>query len=201
MFEILALTNRRLCPGDFSARLEALAASGLDALVLREKDLSPEDYRALAEQALALCREGGAELIVHRFVRTAESLGLARVHLPLGDLEALVREAGGVPAGLRAGVSVHSLEEARRAQSLGAGYLIAGHIFASPSKEGLPGRGLPFLAEICRALPLPVYAIGGVTAENIRAVREAGAAGACVLSPFMRGADLPALVKRLRAAL
>lgn len=60
------------------------------------------------------------------------------------------------------------------AQALGATYLLAGHIFDTSCKPGLPGRGLDFLAQVCAAVPLPVYAIGGITAETLPGVRRPG---------------------------
>ena len=63
-------------------------------------------------------------------------------------------------------------------------------IFLTPAcKPGLPGRGLDFLAQVCAAVPLPVYAIGGITAETLPGVRRAGARGACFRSGFMTCPD------------
>ena len=84
------------------------------------------------------------------------------------------------------GASCHSLEEAKEAQDLGCTYITAGHIFLTDCKKGLPGRGLPFLEEICKAVRIPVYAIGGISSQNIESVRKTGAAGACIMSGFMR---------------
>ena len=56
MSDILCVTSRSLCREDFLTRLERVAAAGRAGVILREKDLPPEDYRALAERALALCR-------------------------------------------------------------------------------------------------------------------------------------------------
>ena len=106
-----------------------------------------------------------------------------RIHLPLAVLEnnpALRREA------VLLGVSVHSPEEAKRAEALGADYATAGHVFATDCKRGIPGRGLDFLKATAAAVRIPVYAIGGISARNVAAVRGAGAAGACVMSGMMR---------------
>lgn len=75
------------------------------------------------------------------------------------------------------GASVHSPEEAREAQALGADYVTAGHVFATDCKRGLEPRGLEFLRETVNAVSIPVFAIGGISAENVKAVRKAGAAG------------------------
>ena len=85
------------------------------------------------------------------------------------------------------GCSVHSVQEAREAETLGADYLIAGHIYATDCKKGLPPRGLDFLEEICRSVSLPVYAIGGIRPdqEQIEKTLAAGARGLCVMSGAM----------------
>ena len=72
------------------------------------------------------------------------------------------------------------------AQRLGCTCVFAGHIFETDCKRGLKGRGLGFLKEVCRAAEIPVYAIGGISPENYGSVISAGAAGACVMSGFMR---------------
>ena len=99
------------------------------------------------------------------------------------------------------GASCHSVEDALLARKLGCTCLTAGHIFATACKPGLEPRGLEFLRAVCAAVDVPVYAIGGISPENIAAVREAGAAGACVMSGFMAAEDPAALMERLRDGL
>ena len=83
------------------------------------------------------------------------------------------------------GVSVHSLEEALSAQELGADYVVAGHIFDTPSHTLERGRGLKFLREICEKLSIKTYAIGGINFENLSAIKDAGAAGAYMMRGFL----------------
>ena len=195
MFELICVTSRALCGDDFIARLGALAGAGIDKIILREKNLSEHAYLALARQALAA---GGDRVILHHFPAVCEQLHVPRLHLSLGHLEqqpALAEHAQLL------GVSIHAPEEARRAAALGADYVTAGHVFATDCKRGLPGRGLDFLRETVQAVSIPVYAIGGIAADNLAAVRETGAAGACLMSGFMRCADPKQEIKRLRAAL
>ena len=95
MSDILCVTSRSLCREDFLTRLERVAAAGPAGVILREKDLPPEDYRALAERALALCRARGVPCILHSFPETAEALGERAIHLPLPLLRALPPERRG----------------------------------------------------------------------------------------------------------
>jgi thiamine-phosphate pyrophosphorylase len=94
------------------------------------------------------------------------------------------------------GVSCHSVEDSLEAKALGAGYITAGHVFATDCKKGLPPRGLDFLREVCQSVDIPVYAIGGISPENFSQVMEAGASGACVMSGFMKSAQPKELMSK-----
>ena len=83
------------------------------------------------------------------------------------------------------GASVHSVEEATEAVTLGATYLIAGHIFSTDSKKGVPPRGLSFLKQVCDAVSIPVFAIGGITRNDVNAIKATGAKGVCIMSEAM----------------
>ncbi len=197
MFEILAVTNRHLCTTDFLEQVERIAAAGVSSVILREKEMDEHAYEALLMQVAAVCSARGTACTPHHFADAARRAGAHRLHASLHDLEAaphLCEEFSVL------GVSVHSLEQAQRAQALGASYVCAGHIFETDCKKNTEPRGLPFLREICAALAIPVYAIGGIGPENVCAVQDAGAKGACLMSAFMK--EVPAhLMARFRAAL
>ena len=192
MFKLICVTQRTRCADDFIQRLGLLSAAGVDYIILREKDLPPADYLALARQAAAVCSD---RLILHSFPDACQALDLPRLHVPLPFLKANPTIRRTVQL---LGVSIHAPDEAREAEALGADYVTAGHIFDTACKQGLPGRGLDFLRETCAAVSLPVYAIGGIQAENIAAVQQAGAAGACVMSGLMTCSDPAAAVAALR---
>lgn len=184
MSDIVCVTARALCEWDFIGQLGKIAAAAPARIILREKELPESEYKALAEKAMEACGEYDTELTLHYFWKTAIELGAESVHLPLHVLRQL---SGGDKSHFRCiGASCHSVEEAVEAERLGAGYITAGHIFATDCKRGLEPRGLDFLRMICESVSLPVYAIGGITPENIASVRSCGASGACVMSGFMR---------------
>lgn len=195
MFELICVTSRVLCADDLIARIRALAVAGADKVILREKDLPEHAYLALARQALAA---GGEKVILHHFPAVCEALQAPRLHVSLHQLEQQPELREHVQL---LGASIHAPEEAVRAQALGADYVTAGHVFDTDCKRGLPGRGLDFLRQTAAAVDIPVYAIGGISAGNLAAVRGAGAAGACIMSGLMRCADPKAEIERLRAAL
>ena len=184
MSELICVTNRRLCAEDFLVRLKKIAEAKPGAVVLREKDLSGEEYLRLARQAKIICEQSGTRLILHNFSDVAAELGADSLHLPLPKLRELTASQRGNFKAL--GTSCHSVENVIEAQIIGCTYVFAGHIFETDCKRGIKGRGLEFLSEVCARAEIPVYAIGGISPQNYKSVIAAGASGACVMSGFMR---------------
>ena len=193
---MVCITNRHLFEHvetaggqpSFLARLERIDAAHPAAIVLREKDMEEGAYEALAGEVQAICHHYQVPFIAHTYARVAAQLGADALHLPLPLLRRL-RESGAALPALPAhlGTSCHSLEDVREAERLGCSYLVAGHIYATSCKPGLPPRGLAFLREVTAATELPVYAIGGITPARLREVLAAGAAGGCAMSSLMQG--------------
>lgn len=184
MSDLICITNRRLCNNNFLDQIEMIASAHPKAIVLREKDLAEKEYEQLARQVMQICQKHGTQCILHSFSNAAIALGATAVHMPLPLLQKMTLQEKSHFQII--GASCHSLEEAKEAQDLGCTYITAGHIFLTDCKKGLPGRGLPFLEEICKTVRIPVYAIGGISSQNIESVRKTGAAGACIMSGFMR---------------
>ncbi|MFQ8921005.1 MAG: thiamine phosphate synthase [Clostridium paraputrificum] len=183
MFKIIAVTNRKLCHIDFLEQIEALAKSEVDSIILREKDLSEDEYYVLAKNVLRICEKYNKECVLHNFVGVAKRLNYNKIHLSLPMLEKHHNEVKNFE---KVGVSIHSLEEGERAVTLGATYITAGHIFQTDCKKDLEPMGLAFLENICRGVDVPVYAIGGISKDNIKLVKETGAKGACLMSSLMK---------------
>lgn len=184
MSDLICITNRKLCSNNFLDQIEMIASAHPKAIVLREKDLSEKEYEQLARQVMQICQKHGTQCILHSFSNIATTLGATAVHMPLPLLQKMTPQEKSHFQII--GASCHSLEEAKEAQNLGCTYITAGHIFLTDCKKGLPGRGLPFLEEICKTVRIPVYAIGGISSQNMESVRKTGAAGACIMSGFMR---------------
>ncbi len=165
-------------------RIAEIAACRPDAVVLREKDLPEGEYLQLAGQVMELCEQHRVPCILHSFPAAAQTLHAEGLHLPLPLLRSMPEKSRRQFRML--GTSCHSLADALEAQSLGCTYLLAGHIFPTACKPDLPPRGLEFLTEICNAVPLPVYAIGGIAPGNFRLLETAGARGGCIMSGLMQ---------------
>lgn len=180
---VIAVSNRRLCSRPFLEQVERVLKLQPKAFLLREKDLAEEEYVKLAAEVKGLCEAYQVPLIPHFYPEAAQKLKIPVVHLPLWKFQELSGKWKG-----KAGVSVHSADEAKLAQELGASYITAGHIFATDCKKGLAPRGLSFLKEVCRQTDVPVYGIGGIRLDpaQIRTVLENGAAGVCIMSGMMQ---------------
>ena len=195
MSDILCVTNRKLCREDFLTRIKRIAACHPAGIILREKDRNPADYKKLAAAVMEICEQHGVRCILHSFPDVAISLQTDAIHLPLYLLRAMPQEQ---KAHFRIlGASCHSVEDAVEAQALGCTYITAGHVFETDCKKGLPGRGLEFLRSVCAAVDIPVYGIGGIDADNIALVRNAGANGACLMSSLMVTEDVAGLLKAM----
>ncbi len=177
------MTNRHLCHRDFLEQIDLLAATDVDGILLREKDLTEAEYEQLAGKVLAICNRYHKKCILHTYVEAAKRLACPNIHLPL---HLLMQYQGELGAFEQIGTSVHSVEEAVKAWEAGATYLTAGHVFETDCKKGLPGRGLSFLKNVCDAVDIPVYGIGGITPENLPQVLATGAVGGCMMSMAMQ---------------
>jgi thiamine-phosphate pyrophosphorylase len=209
---ICYVTGRKsLADGEVGAgvlgKIRAAIAAGVDWVQIREKDLSGRELLELAREAVAA--GGGARVIVNDRLDVALAAGAAGVHLGRESLRArdVVRwgrgGGGQAPADFLVGVSCHSLQEAREAESAGTAYIFFGPIFDTPSKRGMgEPQGIARLGEICRGVRIPVLAIGGVSEENASECIRAGAAGIAAIRLFQdaRGAQtLKDAVRRLHA--
>ena len=181
----ICVTNRTLCRDDFLTRIDHIAKKGVaDAILLREKDLTEREYLELAEKVLLICKSHNRRCILHTYYKAAKELGCKEIHLPLPLLQKM-REEGEKEWFTTVGTSVHSLKQAHLAMHLQADYMRAGHIFETDCKKGLPGRGLSFLSKVVCESEVPVYGIGGISADNAGQIMETGAAGVCIMSGFM----------------
>lgn len=197
MSDIICVTNRVLCSEDFLTHIKKIAAGRPAGIILREKDLTETEYKQLAKQVLQLCRAENTMCILHNFVTAALELKAEAIHLPMSVLR---QTSDTLKQRFKIlGASCHSAKEALEAQSYGCTYITAGHIFATACKDGVPARGLGFLKEVCEAVSIPVYAVGGINSENIFAVRKAGAAGACVMSGLMQCEEVEFYIKTLES--
>ena len=179
-------------------QVEAALKGGATCVQLREKEL---DGTALLEEAkvlAALCRRYGVPLIINDNVEVALASGADGVHVGQDDLtvEQVRRLAGDR---LIVGVSAHSVEQALAAQVGGADYLGVGAVFATATKSDAHVLPRETLAEICRAVDIPVVAIGGIGEDNLLQLAGTGVDGAALVSAIFSAPDIEGQCRKLRA--
>jgi thiamine-phosphate pyrophosphorylase len=187
-------------PGRALCQAAAIARSGPVIFQLREKGLAASSLYDIACRLRGVLDTSKSLLMVNERADIAQASGADGIHLPEDSCPLPgIRKAF---PGLIAGRSVHSLGAAVEAEKSGAGYLLFGPVFATPSKERFgPPKGLDELAEVCRAVSIPVYAVGGITPERSLACIEQGAWGIAALGPFLDVEALPSTIETYRAYL
>jgi thiamine-phosphate pyrophosphorylase len=173
------ITDRQAAGGmePLLGTIERALADGVDWIQIREKDLSARDLCALVRRVRELPNPRSTEFLVNTRVDIALATGADGVHLS-GNSIAPCELRRLVPAGFLIGVSTHTIDEIRSAESEGADFAVFSPIFTPISKSGYgPPVGLAKLREAANAVRMPVLALGGVTLETAPACLAAGAAG------------------------
>lgn len=169
---------------------------GVTLVQYRAKTASSAEMYAEALQLKALCDSFKVPLIINDRLDIAMAVGAAGVHLGQDDLPcAAARKLLGEDYII--GVSAHNPAEAKAALQSGADYLGCGAVFGTATKADVKKLGTDGLAAICKAKGLPVVGIGGVTADNYREVRAAGADGAAIVSGILAQPDIRATVRAI----
>ncbi len=186
VFDLYLVTDRSQTRGrDLLWVLQQALDGGVNAVQLREKDLGGKELFELAEQVRRLCDSYKAALYINDRVDVALAVDAAGVQLgktslPVATARALLGQQKFI------GYSIHSLEEGQQAERSGADFVLFGPVYFTPSKAsfGAP-QGLTALKKTVEILDLPVYAIGGIRAENAMEVQSAGARGVALISAII----------------
>lgn len=181
--------------------LQKALEGGVQAIQLREKDLSGRELFHLAEKTKSLCERYSAKLFVNDRVDVAlgvdaDGIQLGRASMPIEAARALLG------AKKLIGASTHSAKEADEACRSGADFILFGPVHFTPSKAsyGKP-QGLARLREVVEKCSLPVYAIGGIKAENIAAAKKSGIQGVALISAVLSAADPKSAAQEILRAL
>jgi len=193
---IIAITDRKIsAKRDFLEQIENIAGAGPDMIILREKDLSEAEYKYLAVECARICSYYNVKFCVNSFIKIAKLIDNRRVQLPFRSFVSHLEELNGFD---EVWVSVHTMDEAADAAALGATHLIYGNVFETSCKPGVEGKGIEELKEICKKVPVPVFAVGGINSLNASKVYSAGCEGICVRSFLMQSNDPQRYVAELR---
>ena len=195
------ITNRKLCENEnlekqiekiFLAYEKKIILKNFEivTLTLREKDLDKNEYLNLVKKIYPICEKYRINLILHQNydLNLDKKYMVEGLHLSYDNFKSLnknIREEL-IKKYKRIGVSIHSLDEAKEVESLGATYVVAGHIFKTDCKKGLEPRGLKFVENLSSVLTIPIFAIGGIDEKNSQSVIDSGAFSVCMMSSIMK---------------
>jgi thiamine-phosphate pyrophosphorylase len=179
------------------AQVVVAARAGMPLIQVRERDLDAGALRDLVARCLDVVRGTGTRILVNDRLDVALAAGAHGVHLR-GDSMPASRVRTLCPRPFLIGRSIHTVDEARRADASALDYLVFGTVFAAVSKPGREPAGVGELAAVVAATTLPILAVGGVTLETMPAVMRAGAAGAAAIGLFAH--DVAQVVPRLLEA-
>lgn len=181
------ITDRHLVRDerDYLSRIEQALAAGVGMLQLREKDLATGELFRLGQQLRQLTRQYDARLLINERIDLALAVDADGVHLPENSLPTSVARRLLGPRRL-IGASTHQIEQISRQAAEGADFVTFSPIYPTHSKLPYgPPQGVATLEEACRQARIPVYALGGITAERAGECRRAGAFGLAVISAIL----------------
>ncbi|MDO8281862.1 MAG: thiamine phosphate synthase [Thermodesulfovibrionia bacterium] len=198
-FDLYLITNRKLVTHHTSLIMAVRKSllSGVKAVQLREKDIETRELLKLASKMRDLTAKYDAKLFINDRFDIALAVGADGVHLTQKSIPAdAVRKA--LKNKLLIGVSTHSLKEAKEAEKGGADFITFGPVYKTPSKlkYGEP-LGIDVLKDVSRKIKIPVFALGGVKAENIDEVKKSGAFGAAMISEILCAVDIKEKTREL----
>ncbi len=181
---------------EFFRRVEAGLQGGAALLQLREKDRTTREYIRLAEKAHTLAKKYNVPLIIDDRIDVAMAIGAEGVHLGQSDMP--IKTARKILGeDFIIGATAKTVPQALEAYEQGADYLGCGAVYPTTTHVKTVITPVETIAEICRAVPIPVNAIGGLNAGNLRVLKDVPIAGICVVSAIMKADDPKTAAKEL----
>lgn len=178
-------------------QVEAALKGGVTCVQLREKEMDETAFLQEAKDICALCHRYGVSFIVNDNVDVAIACQADGIHVGQEDMAAgeVRRRVGDA---MLLGVSVHTVEEARRAVRNGADYLGLGAVFPTSTKTDVDQMTNETLRAICDAVDVPVVAIGGINRGNLLKLSGSGVDGVALVSAIFSAEDIEDTCRKLR---
>lgn len=181
MYKLVVITNLKHSDKDLKEKIYNFCLNGC-AVVLRLKELSEFEYEKFAMEILAHCKGHEEQIYLHNFIKVALKLKHKNIWLPLKTLR---NNNNDLSKFKNIVASVHSLDEAKEALSLGANILCLSHIFDTLCKKDILPKGLNLIKDVRKKFSGKIYALGGINTKNYKECLEAGANMVCSMSGAM----------------
>ncbi|WP_454943501.1 thiamine phosphate synthase [Fusobacterium hwasookii] len=187
--KIYLVTDEKACLGkDFYACIEEAIKGGAGIVQLREKNISTKDLYEKALKVKEICKNYGALFIINDRLDIAQAVGADGVHLGQSDMP-IEKARKILKDKFLIGATARNIEEAKRAELLGADYIGSGAIFGTSTKDNAKKLEMEELKKIVASVKIPVFAIGGININNVGILKNIGLQGICSVSGILSEKD------------
>ena len=187
--KIYLVTDEKACLGkDFYVCIEEAIKSGVKIVQLREKNISTKDFYEKALKVKEICKNHGALFIINDRLDIAQVVGADGVHLGQSDMP-IEKAREILKDKFLIGATARNVEEAKRAELLGADYIGSGAIFGTNTKDNAKKMEMEELKKIVASVKIPVFAIGGININNVSSLKNIGLQGICAVSGILSEKD------------
>ena len=187
--KIYLVTDEKACLGKgFYVCIEEAIKGGVKIVQLREKNISTKDFYEKALKVKEICKNHGALFIINDRLDIAQAVGADGVHLGQSDMP--IEKAREILKNkFLIGATARNVEEAKRAELLGADYIGSGAIFGTSTKDNAKKLEMEELKKIVASVKIPVFAIGGININNVSSLKNIGLQGICAVSGILSEKD------------
>ena len=187
--KIYLVTDEKAClEKDFYACIEEAIKGGVKIVQLREKNISTKDFYEKALKVKEICKNYRALFIINDRLDIAQAVGADGVHLGQSDIP-IEKAREILKDKFLIGATARNVEEAKRAELLGAGYIGSGAIFGTSTKDNAKKLEMEELKKIVASVKIPVFAIGGININNVSSLKNIGLQGICAVSGILSEKD------------
>ena len=187
--KIYLVTDEKSCKGkDFYSCIEEAIESGVKIVQLREKNLSSKDFYEKALKVKEICKNYEVLFIINDRLDIAQAVEADGVHLGQSDMP-IEKAREILKDKFLIGATARNIEEAKKAELLGADYIGSGAIFGTSTKDNAKKLEIEDLKKIVNSVKIPVFAIGGININNVRMLKNIGLQGICSVSGILSEID------------
>ena len=195
--KIYLVTDEKACNGkDFYKCIEEAIKGGVKIVQLREKSLSTKDFFIKALKVKEICKNYGALFIINDRLDIAQAVEADGVHLGQSDMP-IEKAKEILKDKFLIGATARNIEEAKKAELLGADYIGSGAIFGTSTKDNAKKLEIEELKKIINSVKIPVFTIGGINTNNVSMLKNIGLQGVCSVSGILSEKDCKKAVENI----
>ena len=195
--KIYLVTDEKSCKGkDFYSCIEEAIESGVKIVQLREKNLSSKDFYEKALKVKEICKNYEVLFIINDRLDIAQAVEADGVHLGQSDMP-IEKAREILKDKFLIGATARNIEEAKKAELLGADYIGSGAIFGTSTKDNAKKLEMEDLKKIVNSVKIPVFAIGGININNVWILKNIGLQGICSVSGILSEKDCKKAVENI----